>query len=107
MIRIKNELEFHNWFKKNYKQLGFNNLKLHNKGFPDFVMEKNNKEIRVELEILSSNFLLHKHDPKKVDKVICIKNDINLGIPTTLVKNIRLTNFEDKESIYSFSNQIQ
>ncbi len=106
MIKIKDELDFHRWFKKNYNKLGFTKIKSYNKKFPDFIMLEGDKEVKVELEVLSSNFILHKHNPKKVDKVICINQDVKLKVPTIIVDNIRLTNFEDKDSYYSIKNQI-
>ena len=106
MIRIRNELDFKNWFKKNYKKLGFSKIIKDNpKGFPDFVMLENDKEIRVELEIKSSNFILHKHPIKEVDKIICIKKDIDLRIPIIELNNFKMIEF-NKNSIYSTKSQI-
>jgi hypothetical protein len=51
-------------------------------------MLKNEKEIGVELETLSSNFILHKHDPKKVGEVICIKKDVNLEVPIKIASSL-------------------
>ena len=44
-----------------------------------FLMLKNNKETRVELETISSNFILHNHSPEKVDEVVCIIKNVNLN----------------------------
>ena len=88
-IKIKSELEFSRWFEKNFKNLGFDRIIKRDDGrFPDFILERKGKEIRVELETLSSNFILHKHDPSKVDEVICIKNDFEIGLPTSSVKSL-------------------
>jgi len=86
---IKNELEFRRWFEKNYKKLGYSKIVKGDGGvFPDFIMLKGKKEIRLELENLSSNFILHNHNPKKVDEVLCIKEDIKLAVPTRIVKEL-------------------
>jgi hypothetical protein len=87
--RIKNEKEFKIWFEKNYKKLGYQKIIKRDSGtFPDYVMLKNNKSVGVELETLSSHFLLHKHNIKKVDEIVCIKKDLSLGIPTIEVKEL-------------------
>ena len=104
MIRIKNELELITWFKKNFHKLGFEELINYNaKGFPDFILKENGEKVRVEIEIKSSNFLIHKHPLDKVDKVICIKKDVELGIPIIELKNFKLVN---KDTSFSLKNKI-
>lgn len=107
MIRVKDESDFRNWFKKNYKILGFQGIiKSNTKKCPDFIMSKNGKEIKVELEVKSSNFLEHHHPIGKVDLVVCVVNNKNLDLPTIEVPNLKLVEFKDKDSDYSFKNQI-
>jgi len=97
MIKVRNESDLRNWFKKNYKKLGFSKIiKSNSLGFPDFIMLKEGKKIRVELELESSNFILHNHSPKKVDLIICAIEDIKLKIPTLKIKNIKLIKFNQK-----------
>jgi hypothetical protein len=87
---IKNEFKFRKWFEKNYKKLGYSKILRRDVGtFPDFIMLRGKKELRVELETLSSNFILHNHNPKKVDEVLCIKEDIKLSIPTRTVNRLK------------------
>ena len=106
MIFVRNELEFQNWFKENYKNFDFEKIVKSTNAFPDFIMYKNGKNVSVELETHSSNFLLHKHDPKKVDEVICIIEDISLEVPTRVAKEVRLT--KDKtNSSYSMLDLIK
>ena len=106
MIRIRNESDLQNWFKKNYKKLGFSKILRYDEGkFPDFIMLENGQKIRVELEIKSSNFLLHKHSINKVDKVICIKKDVKLDVPIIELKNFQLVPYNSK-TLYSLQNQI-
>jgi len=78
---IKSEKELSDWFIKNYEKLGYSEIVKDNNGrFPDFTMQKKGKSVGVELETLSSNFILHKHDKTKVDEVVCIKKDKEIGV---------------------------
>ncbi len=87
---VHNEKEFSDWFEKNYKKINYEKILKNNKGkYPDFVMQKKGKKILVELETLSSNFILHKHNPKKVDEVLCIKEDIKLNVKTIIIKDLK------------------
>lgn len=87
---IRSEKELKNWFMDNYESLGYSNIIRKDIGiFPDFIMLKNGKEIKVELETISSNFLLHNHDIKDVDEVICTQDDAKLSIPVKEVKFLR------------------
>jgi len=73
-IPFKNESEFAEWFEKNFKLLGFKKiLKKRAKSYPDYLMEdiKGNK-LEVELELVGRDFLRHKHDPRKVDLILCV-----------------------------------
>jgi len=86
---IKTEFEFSKWFEKNFRKLGYSEIIRKDIGiFPDFIMKRGQKKVRVELETLSSNFVLHKHDKRKVDEVVCIKKDINIGISTREVREL-------------------
>lgn len=44
--------------------------------YPDAMLLIDGKEYLTEFEYLSSNFLLHKHDPRKCDLIICWADDI-------------------------------
>ncbi len=106
MIRIRNESDFARWFRKNYKKVGFDVVIKDNKDkFPDFIMLEGDKKVRVELEIKSSNFLLHKHPISKVDRVICIKKDVELGIPIVELKNFKIIAF-DGYTAYDLKQEI-
>ncbi len=88
--KFANEKDFIEWFKNNYELLGFSKILEHTKQrFPDFKMELDGKEVEIELETSSSNFIRHNHDPKKVDIVICLVNDKTLPVRT-----IEITSFE-------------
>jgi len=77
---IKNEFELKKWFEKNYKSLGYTKIVKKDDGtFPDFIMLRNDKKVRVELETMLSNFNVHKHNLNDVDEIICIKKDTNLN----------------------------
>ena len=45
--------------------------------FPDYLLFRNDKEIRTEAELYSKNFIQHKHNPKKCDMILCWENNIN------------------------------
>jgi hypothetical protein len=88
--KIRNEFEFKNWFEKNFKKLGYSRIIKKDTGkFPDFIMLKNNEKINVELETLSSNFILHNHDKSKIDEIVCIKKDIDINIPILEIKELK------------------
>src|SRR3989344_2171421 len=46
------------------------------------------KKIKVELETLLSNFLLHKHSLDDVDEIICLIKDVELKKPVIVVKEL-------------------
>lgn len=86
------EKELSKWFIKNHKSLGYEEIVRNNNGrFPDFTMKKDGKEIGVELETLSSNFILHKHNPKKCDEIVCVRNDKEIGINTIEISELNFT----------------
>ena len=90
--KIRSEDELKKWFIVNYKKLGYDKIVKGDTGiFPDFIMCKKGDEISVELETLSSNFLLHGHDISKVDEVVCVKEDVDLGVPTTEIKDFEFS----------------
>jgi hypothetical protein len=105
MIKIRDELELHTWFKKNYKKLGFTDILAYNSNsFPDFIALENGKKVRVEFEINASNFILHKHPISKVDKVICINKDIDLDVSTIELPNFKIVAF-NQQTPYSIMNR--
>jgi len=73
---FKNEKDFCEWIRKNYKLLGFSEICEDNKdSTPDFVFSINGTKIRTEIETKSSNFILHKHDKNNIDLILCLKKD--------------------------------
>lgn len=72
---FRSEREFVDWFSNNCHLLGCKILSQSKNRFPDAIIQKDNNTIRTEFETLSSNFCRHRHDPDKVDLVICICND--------------------------------
>ena len=84
---IRKEKEFAEWFKKNYKSLGYEKIIRKDIGVcPDFIMLKNDQARRVELETFSSNFLLHEHSYEDVDEIVCLKNDAKLEKKTIVAE---------------------
>ena len=103
MIKIRNESDFRNWFKENYHELGFSKIiKSNSDCCPDFIMLEDGIEIRVELEVKSSNFRLHNHSINDVDRVVCAIADIELPIPVIEVKNVEVIGINGPAP-YSFS----
>lgn len=79
-----NEQELIFLFAHIYKQL---NLKIvHVRGsFPDCIAkDANNKEVKIEFELYSSNFILHGHSANKCDYIICWQNDAKINKPKVI-----------------------
>lgn len=63
-------------FSKHHGRLGFPFILSIGGRFPDaMVLDKNAEKKYVEFEFKSSNFKLHKHDPKKCDFIVCWEHD--------------------------------
>lgn len=89
--KFNNEKEFSKWFEFNYHLFGFDKItKKREYKFPDFQVLYEGKKIEVELETLSSNFILHNHNPKKVDLVICLIKDKNIPVKTIEISPFKL-----------------
>ena len=74
-IPFNSERDFGSWFEKNFNKLGFKKI-AERKQFPDYiVLTKDGKKIGVELELIADDFTRHGHDPKKVDKIVCVWSD--------------------------------
>jgi hypothetical protein len=89
IIRIKNESDFKRWFEKNFRKLGYLKIIKKDSGiFPDYIMLRRDKEVGVELETLLSNFLLHKHNLKDVDEIVCVEKDIKIKKPVIKARGL-------------------
>jgi hypothetical protein len=82
---FKSEHKLVDWFKDNANKLGCRILSETKFVYPDAIIQINDIIIRTEFEILSSNFIIHGHDPNKVDIVICIHKDVDLSIDTLVL----------------------
>jgi len=74
-------------FGKYYDYLGFHVLDIHRIS-PDCLAEKDGKEVKIEFEYASSNFITHAHNPKECDLVICWLKDIELPVQTLELKSV-------------------
>jgi len=76
------ETDFAEWFQSNYRELVYSRiLKAQTQAeTPDFIMERDGKPVRVELETRASDFLYHKHDIADVDEVVCVIDDKKLPV---------------------------
>lgn len=94
---LRSESEFHKWFIKNYKSLGYDSIvrkDIHR--FPDFIMKRNGRNILVELETLLSNFILHNHDQSKIHEIVCIKKDLSTDLIKIPIKEVPTLSFEPR-----------
>jgi len=73
-LKFKNEREFSLWFEDNLDYFGFKLIvKKNNNIYPDYIIKTNKgKNVKVELEFFSKNFILHNHDPSKVDLIVSV-----------------------------------
>jgi len=102
VIKIRNESDFRNWFKKHYHKLGFSEIiKSNSNCCPDFVMLEKGVNVRVELEVKSSNFYLHNHSIDDVDKIVCAIKDVEIPVPIIEVDNVEVIGIEERAP-YSF-----
>lgn len=102
--KFSNEEQFSKWFVENYNLIGFSKIYKQNpSSFPDFIMIKDEKKVRVELETASSNFIKHGHDASEVDLVICLVRDIDLPVE---ILEINMFQFKTpKKSSVQLSNK--
>jgi len=93
MVPFQNEWELAEWFEKNIDRFGFKRIVEKKEGFPDYKIEDIYGKIkRVELELIGTDFIRHKHDPKKVDIIVCVysdKDDIE-GVPVLSIIEAKL-----------------
>lgn len=94
------------WFIDNFGKLGYEQIiggsqEGWKRSIPDFVVLKNNQKIRVELETVSSHFILHHHMPQQVDEVVCFVKDKNLPVKVVEVKDM-----VNKEILDQYSKKV-
>lgn len=98
------EWEFREWFEDNLDHFGFKDIFLSQEVCPDYIIiAEDGDKIRVEVELFAHNFIDHKHDPKKVDKIVaCFSAEDQIaGIPVLTVNDLREYNpiFKDTTEI--------
>ena len=49
--------------------------------FPDFILKRDDRIIRAEVELYASNFYFHKHPEEECDMIICFQNDLEKEVP--------------------------
>ncbi len=104
---IKNESELKKWVIDNYRKLGYSRIVRKDIGIcPDLIMVRNGKEVKVELETVASNFLLHKHNLNDVDEIVCIVKDINLGKPVICVECLEFQGNPNVKVTLSFDDEV-
>lgn len=75
------EINLDRWFRKNYNIFGFTDIVRSNIKDTDYLCKYENRYFYIELEYRSGNFILHGHDSKSVNAVICYEKDVDLDIP--------------------------
>lgn len=85
MLPFESEKEFASWFEENLEKFGFKKIiEKRSKSSPDYRLEDLNGEIKeVELELIGTDFIKHKHDPKSTDLIVCLFSTTNeiQGVP--------------------------
>src|SRR6266852_4450080 len=59
---------------------------------PDYVVKsRSGEELRVEAELFATNFIAHRHDPKKVDRIVaCFAQESQImGVPVLAANDLR------------------
>lgn len=84
------EQEVCEWFEDNYEKLGFSHIIHRQKyGTPDYIMEKNDRKVNVEIEKRARNFKEHEHNPEIVDLVVCVEKDKDLDVKTFEIARVQ------------------
>ena len=87
-----NEQEVVFLFAQLYQKLGIGSITKVQTKYPDVqAMDKKGNVLKIELELLASNFLDHDHDPTKCEWVVCWEDDLGDGwpFPSIEVKQLR------------------
>ena len=105
MLPFRSEKEFAFWFEKNLEKFGFKRIiEKRTKSSPDYKLENLKGEVKeVELELIGTDFIKHKHDPKSTDLIICLfstMNNIN-GVPVLSIVEMPKNKNEIMETIRS------
>ena len=86
------EWEFREWFEDNLDWFGFERVIFSQELCPDYVLKaKSGEELRVEAELFAANFVAHRHDPKKVDRIVaCFAAEDEIsGVPVLATNDLR------------------
>lgn len=94
------------WFSLNSHEMGYRIISLQGNRFPDAIIRKGDKTLRVEFEYLSSNFIYHKHNPKECDLIICWRNNIKRS-ELYRIENLPIISIEEIISSENISNNFK
>ncbi len=86
------EWEFREWFEDNLDRFEFERVILSQEPCPDYVVKsRSGEELRVEAELFATNFIAHRHDPKKVDRIVaCFAQESQImGVPVLAANDLR------------------
>lgn len=100
-------IELVHWIKEHYLELEYEKIvEINSQTFPDLVMLRHGKKIRVEAELFSSSFLKEGHDSSKVDEVLCVIKDQELPIKTIKIEQLRIWFESEPDEIVDFFKEI-
>lgn len=86
-LGVPTERELDEWFRNNYRNLGY--TKIMRSRVPDYIaIDESGNETRIELESRSSNFTRHGHSPEDVDLVICWEKTGEIPVPCVTVDDL-------------------
>jgi len=86
------EWEFREWFEDNLDRFRFKRVILSQEPCPDYVVKaQSGKVLRVEAELFANNFVAHRHDPAKVDRIVaCFADEDKIqGVPVLAANDLR------------------
>ena len=86
------EWEFREWFEDNLDRFGFERVILSQEPCPDYVVKtESGEELRIEAELFAANFIAHRHDPNKVDRIVaCFATEDEIsGVPVLAANDLR------------------
>lgn len=76
-----------------HKDIGFPYVQIIREAFPDVTAIDNDRNsVKIELEVLASDFISHKHDASACDYIVCWENDL-VEIPSPFPKILPLKDF--------------
>jgi len=91
LLSVRYISEFAYWFELNFERLGFTEINESGKVLhPSYIMKQNNMDLKVALELRTSDFLAFYTHPEQFDLVLCLENDARISIPVLIVEEVEM-----------------